>query len=318
MQEAQIKLNSVNQRLLKQEPNSQKFSDSAPARGINQQTVRQKLRSYARTPGSLLLLTCVLLGAAITVSVLGLLVIYILAKGIPYLSLDLFAWEYTSNNVSMMPAIVNTLMMTGLALLIAVPFGIGSAIYLVEYAKKGNKVVSLIRVTAETLTGIPSIVYGLFGMLFFVITLGWGYSLLAGACTVAIMVLPVIMRTTEEALLSVPDSYREGSFGLGAGRLRTVFRIVLPAAVPGILSGIILAIGRIVGETAALMYTSGTVADVSTSLMNSGRTLAVHMYALSNEGLHTNEAYATAVVLLLIVMGINWFSGFVAKRISKG
>lgn len=318
MQEAQIKLNSVNQRLLKQEPNSQKFSDSAPARGINQQTVRQKLRSYARTPGSLLLLTCVLLGAAITVSVLGLLVIYILAKGMPHLSLDLFAWKYTSNNVSMMPAIINTLIMTGLALLIAVPLGIGSAIYLVEYAKKGNKVVSLIRVTAETLTGIPSIIYGLFGMLFFVITLGWGYSILAGACTVAIMVLPVIMRTTEEALLSVPDSYREGSFGLGAGRLRTVFRIVLPAAIPGILSGIILAIGRIVGETAALMYTSGTVADVSTSLMNSGRTLAVHMYALSNEGLHTNEAYATAVVLLLIVMGINWFSGFVAKRISKG
>ncbi|MBQ1274288.1 MAG: phosphate ABC transporter permease PstA, partial [Cellulosilyticum sp.] len=204
------------------------------------------------------------------------------------------------------------------ALLIAVPFGMGAAIYLVEYAKKGNKLVGLIRVTAETLSGIPSIIYGLFGMLFFVTTLGWGYSILAGACTVAIMVLPVIMRTTEEALLAVPDSYREGSFGLGAGRLRTVFRIVLPAAVPGILSGVILAVGRIVGETAALIYTSGTVADATTSLMSSGRTLSVHMYSLSREGMHTDKAYATAVVLLLMVMGINWLSGFIAKRISRG
>ena len=155
-------------------------------------------------------------------------------------------------------------------------------------------------------------------MLFFVTTLGWGYSILAGAFTLAIMVLPVIMRTTEEALLAVPDSYREGSFGLGAGRLRTVFCIILPAAVPGILSGVILAIGRIVGETAALIYTAGTVADVSGSLFASGRTLSVHMYTLSREGLHTDEAYATAVVLLLIVMGINWFSGFLAKRISRG
>lgn len=313
MQEAEAKLNPIGQKSL-----NNKSHQEAPIRGINQQTLKQKLKSYARTPGSLLILISVLLGAGVTVAALGLLVIHILVNGVPYLSLDLFSWEYTSTNVSMMPAIINTLMMTALALIIAVPFGIGAAIYLVEYAKKGNKIVALIRVTAETLTGIPSIVYGLFGMLFFVTTLGWGYSIMAGACTVAIMVLPVIMRTTEEALLSVPDSYREGSFGLGAGKLRTVFRIVLPAAVPGILSGIILAIGRIVGETAALMYTSGTVADVSTSLMNSGRTLAVHMYTLSSEGLHTNQAYATAVVLLLMVMGINWFSGFIAKRISRG
>ncbi|MBE6024633.1 MAG: phosphate ABC transporter permease PstA [Cellulosilyticum sp.] len=293
-------------------------NQSTPIKGINQQSMKQKLKGYLKTPGSLILLICVLLAALVTVSALGLLVGYILIKGIPHLSLSLFSWEYTSTNVSMMPAIINTLSMTGLALLIAVPFGIGAAIYLVEYAKKGNKLVGIIRITAETLTGIPSIVYGLFGMLFFVTTLGWGYSILAGACTVAIMVLPVVMRTTEEALLSVPNSYREGSFGLGAGRLRTVFRIVLPAAIPGILSGVILAIGRIVGETAALMYTSGTVADVTSSLMASGRTLSVHMYALSSEGLHTDEAYATAVVLLIIVMGINWFSGFIAKRISRG
>ena len=187
-----------------------------------------------------------------------------------------------------------------------------------EYAKKDNKIVGIIRITSETLSGIPSIIYGLFGMLFFVTTLGMGYSLIAGALTLSIMVLPSVIRTTEEALLSVPDSYREGSFGLGAGRLRTVFRIVLPAAMPGILSGIILAVGRIVGETAALIYTAGTVAEIPSSLLSSGRTLSVHMYSLSREGLHTDEAYATAVVLLIIVMGINWISGFIAKKIARG
>ena len=207
--------------------------------------------------------------------------------------------------------------MTLISLLIAAPLGIFAAIYLVEYAKKGNKIVGIVRTTAETLSGIPSIVYGLFGMLFFVTTLKWGYSLLAGAFTLAIMILPLIMRTTEEALKAVPDTYREGSFGLGAGRLRTVFRIVLPSAVPGILSGIILAIGRIVGETAALIYTAGSVAVIPESLLDSGRTLSVHMYVLSNEGLHTDQAYATAVILLIIVMLINWLSGFVAKRVAK-
>ena len=155
-----------------------------------------------------------------------------------------------------------------------------SAIFLVEYSGKGNKFVEVIRLTTETLSGIPSIVYGLFGMLFFVNTLDWGFSILAGAFTLSIMILPLIMRTTEEALKSVPDSYREGSFGLGAGKLRTVFRIVLPSAVPGILAGVILAIGRIVGETAALIYTAGSVAQIPKSVMGSGRTLAVHMYHL--------------------------------------
>lgn len=208
--------------------------------------------------------------------------------------------------------------MTVLSLLIAGPLGILAAVYLVEYAKKGNKLVSVIRITAETLTGIPSIVYGLFGMLFFVTTLKWGFSMLAGAFTLAIMVLPVIMRTTEEALLSVPDMYREASFGLGAGKLRTIFVVILPSAVPGILSGVILSIGRIVGETAALMYTAGTVAELPSSVMSSTRTLSVHMYALSNEGLYINQAYATAVVLLLIVLFINWVSGRIARKIKKG
>ena len=206
------------------------------------------------------------------------IIIFIVAKGAPHLSLDLFAWEYTSDNVSMMPAIINTLIMTGLSLVIAVPLGIFAAIYLVEYAKRGSKLVKVIRMTAETLSGIPSIIYGLFGLLFFATYLHWGYSMWSGALTLVIMILPLVIRTTEEALIAVPDMYREASSGLGAGKLRTIFRIILPAAVPGILSGVILSIGRIVGETAALIYTSGTVAQTATDLTKSGRTLAVHMY----------------------------------------
>lgn len=257
------------------------------------------------------------IAAVITVSVFVFLVGYILVKGVPHITLDLFAFKYTSENVSLFPALVNTITMTLVSLLIAVPLGIFAAIYLVEYAKRGNKFVGIIRTTAETLAGIPSIVYGLFGMLFFVTALEWSYSMLAGAFTLSIMILPLIIRTTEEALISVPDSYREGSFGLGAGRLRTVFRIVLPSAVPGILSGVILSIGRIVGETAALIYTAGTVADIPPDLLSSGRTLAVHMYALSNEGLYIDQAYAPAVVLIVIVFGINAMSAFIAKRIAR-
>lgn len=254
----------------------------------------------------------------ITFTFLIFMLLYILIKGIPSLSLDLFSWNYTSENCSVVPSIINTIIITLISLVIAVPLGIGSAIYLVEYAKKGNTFVKIVRLTTETLTGIPSIVYGLFGMLLFVTYLNFGYSILAGSCTLAIMILPTIMRTTEEALLAVPDSFREGSFGLGAGKLRTVFKIVLPSSVPGILSGVILAIGRIVGETAALIYTAGTVANIPSNLLGSGRTLAIHMYVLSSEGLHTDQAYATAVVLIIIVIGINALSGFIAKRIGNG
>ena len=256
--------------------------------------------------------------AAITSIALLLLIGYILLKGIPHITPELFAWEYNSENVSLLPALLNTLFMVALALCIAAPLGIFAAIYLVEYAKRGNKLVEFVRLTAETLSGIPSIVYGLFGMLFFVGALGWELSLLSGSFTVAIMILPIIMRTTEEALKSVPDSYREGSFGLGAGALRTVFRIVLPSAMPGILAGVILATGRIVGETAALIYTAGTVAKLADSVFSSTRTLAVHMYMLANEGLHIEQAYATAVILLIIVIAINWVSGTIAGRIKKG
>ncbi len=266
----------------------------------------------------LLVRSIVYAGALLCLSALIAIILYILIKGIPHLSLSLFSFNYNSENVSLFPALVNTVTMTALALLIAAPLGIFSAIYLVEYAKRGNKFVGIIRMTAETLSGIPSIVYGLFGYLMFVTTFRWGYSLLAGALTLSIMILPVIMRTTEEALKSVSDSYREGSFGLGAGKLRTVFKVVLPSAVPGILSGIILSIGRIVGETAALIYTAGTVAKIPSDLLSSGRTLSVHMFVLWNEGFNTNESYATAVVLLIIVVGLNALSHAAAKRLMKG
>lgn len=284
---------------------------------INKTSFKMQLKSYIHHPISFAVFIMVLLSAIITMGILLTLIIYVLIKGIPHLSPELFEWHYTSENVSMLPAIINTILITFLSLLIAVPISVASAIYLTEYAKKGNKIVKLIRMTAETLSGIPSIVYGLFGFLLFSVTCGLGYSILGGTLTLSIMILPLIMRTTEEALLSVPVSYREGSFGLGAGKLRTVFKIVLPSAVPGILSGVILATGRIVGETAALIYTSGTVAGLPNNLLSSGRTLAVHMYALLSEGLYTDQAYATAVVLLIMVAIINALSGAVAKLISK-
>ncbi|MCR4579144.1 MAG: phosphate ABC transporter permease PstA [Treponema sp.] len=276
-----------------------------------------RVRRLKRGAGAPFLKILVYFCTGITLFCILFMLGYILIKGIPYLRASLFSWNYTSENCSVVPALVNTLIMTLLSLLIAGPLGIGSAIYLVEYAKKGNRFVKIVRMTAETLTGIPSIIYGLFGMLLFVGYLKWGYSMMAGAATLSIMILPTIMRTTEEALLAVPTSFREGSFGLGAGKLRTIFRIVLPSAVPGILSGIILATGRVVGETAALIYTAGTVAQIPENLFGSGRTLAIHMYVLSSEGLHTGQAFATALVLLVMVGGINAVAGLVARRIGK-
>lgn len=267
---------------------------------------------------SIILRTLVYLAAVITITALVAIIVYILIKGIPALSWDMFSLKYTAENCSLLPALINTIVVTLLSLIIAVPLGIFSAIYLVEYAKRGSKLVSAVRLTAETLSGIPSIVYGLFGYLLFVNFLGFGYSLLAGSLTLSIMILPAIMRTSEEALISVPDNYREGSFGLGAGKLRTVFRIVLPSAVPGIMSGIILSIGRIVGETAALIFTAGSVAQIPDNLMGSGRTLSVHLYALWNEGLNTEKSYATAVVLLVIVVAINALSAKLARKVLKG
>jgi phosphate transport system permease protein len=280
--------------------------------------MREKLKTYKKHPLSFLFFLLVSLAALITVAIFVCLVGYIVIRGIPYIKPSLFALEYTSENVSVTPAIITTFYMVAFSLVIAVPFGIFCAIYLVEYAKKGNKLVRAIRITTETLSGIPSIVYGLFGMLFFVTQLKWGYSLIAGAFTLAIMILPLIIRSTEEALKAVDDSYREGSFGLGAGKLRTVFKIVIPSAMPGILAGIILAIGRVIGESAALIYTAGTVAQIPKNVFQSGRTLSIHMYALSSEGLHTNEANATAVVLMITVFAINGIASLIAKRLQKG
>lgn len=286
---------------------------------------RGRARSVSRRPAAAALRALVWTGAVFTALALGAIVLFVLVNGVPHLSPSLFEWEYTSDNVSLVPALVGSLALSGVALLLAVPVGVGAAVYLVEYARRGSRFVALVRVTAETLQGIPSIVYGLFGLLFFVSALGWGLSLLSGACTLAIMVLPVIMRTSEEALLAVPDSYRQGGFGLGAGRLRTVARCVLPSAAPGILAGVVLALGRCMGEVAALLFTAGTVAQIpdfggqgAFALLDSCRTLAVHLYVLVGEGLHIDEAYATAAVLLVLVAGLNALTNAVVKKMRKG
>lgn len=256
--------------------------------------------------------------AGITFGVLFFIIGYILYRGIPALTPSLFAQKYTSQNVSMFPAIINTLLLVLATLILVTPIGVFTGFYLIEYAKRGSRLVELIRIATETLSGIPSIVYGLFGMLFFVNRLEFSYSLLAGILTVAIMVLPLIIRSTEEALMAVDDRLREASFGLGAGKLRTIFRIVLPVAMPGILSGVILSIGRIIGETAALMYTLGTATRLVSGPFISGRTLSVHMYMLSNEGLHVEESFATGVILLITIFIINGISTFLSNKLTKG
>lgn len=295
---------------------------------INQVSAKEKWVSYLHHPMALVEFLLVHLAAIITAAVVLFLIAYVLITGVPHIHKELFAWTWTTENQSMMPAFVNTLVMTLLSLLIAVPIGVCAAIYTVEYAKRGNKLVKLVRLTAETLQGIPSIVYGIFGYVFFNVALHFGFSMLSGALTLSIMILPLILRTTEEALMAVPDSYREGSFGLGAGKLRTVFRIVLPSAMPGVLAGVILAIGRIVGESAALIYTSGSgtgnlsfikngAFSLNAPLLQSTRTLSVHMYALMSEGLYTDQAHATAVILMVLVIGLNALSSYAAKKLTK-
>ena len=274
---------------------------------------------------SKILRALVYVGAILTALVLAGIVGYILVNGIPHLKPSLFEWTYTSENVSLMPALIDTILMALLALALSVPTGVGAAIYLVEYARSSSRFVRAVRMTAEALQGIPSIIYGLFGLLFFTTMLGWGLSLISGACTLAIMVLPVVMRTTEEALLAVPESYKQGGFALGAGHVRTIFRCVLPSALPGIVGGVLLALGRCVGEVAALLFTAGTVAQIPDfggqgifAIFDSCRTLAVHMYVLASEGLHMDETYATAVVLLILIVILNMGANFAAKRLKRG
>ncbi len=248
----------------------------------------------------------------------GIIIAYILLQGIPNISTDLFAMQYTSQNVSIMPSLIATLFTILLTLLFALPIGIFTAVYLSQYAK--NKTfIKLVRFSTEILSSIPSIVYGLFGYLFFVAQTGGGrglgYSLIAGCLTVAIMILPTIIRTTEESILTVNPLQAHASLALGATKIQTIFKVVIPEAMDGILGGIFLATGRIVGESAALIYTMGTQPQIPTGLKQSARTLAVHMYVLSSEGFHVKEAYATAVLLLIFVIIINWISTRITRSL---
>ena len=287
------------------------------------------LHSFARSlrarwghPLALLAFVLVRLSALMVGGTLLGILLYILFTGIPHLHPALFAPTWTPQNQSLLPALENTLFMALLSLLLAVPLGMGGAIYLSEYARRGSRLVDLILLAADTLQGIPSIVFGLFGYVCFNIAMGWGFSLLSGAVTLAMMILPLILRTTREALHAVPDSFREGSFGLGAGRVRTIFRIILPTAMPGVLSGVLLSIGRILGESAALIYTAGSGTaplafgdGITAPLFQSARTLSVHMYCLMIEGLYLPQAHATAVVLLILVLGLNALSTLAANKL---
>lgn len=256
-----------------------------------------------------------------TVGILVFILFFILLRGIPKINMEFLFGKYNSETLSAFSSIVTTVEMIVISLAIAVPIGVFCAIYLAEYAKRGNKAVKIIRLAVDTLAGIPSIVYGLFGMIFFVNILGFRASVLSGICTVSIMILPVIISSSEEAIKQVPDMYREGSLGLGASRLRTVFKIVLPTAMPGILSGVILAIGRIVGETAALIFTSGTnvLESPTLNLFASQRTLAIHMYMLASEGLpHSKDmAFATGAILILVVFLVNLATIKLAGRLGR-
>ena len=246
----------------------------------------------------------------------GVVIAYILFNGIPNISPSLFELKYSSQNVSIMPALITTFLSIVITLIVTLPVGIFTAIYLSQYAK--NKIlIKSVRFATEILSSIPSIVYGLFGYLFFVDALHLGYSLIAGCLTVTIMILPTIIRTTEEAILNVNPLQAHASLALGATKIQTIFKIIIPEAINGILGGIFLSTGRIVGESAALIYTMGTVAKTPSSLFDSARTMAVHMYVLSTEGFHVNEAYATAVLLLIFVIVLNFVSARISKALIK-
>mgnify|MGYP000756885821 CR=1 FL=1 len=275
------------------------------------------LKAKKRHPEEIAVYSAIYVCAAFSVLLLLGIIIYVFAKGARRVN-----WAFLTGVTSILHGtvgiagnILNTLIIILLTMIITTPIGVGAAIYLNEYAKPG-KLVTVIIFATETLAGIPSIIFGLFGMLFFGQLCHMGYSLLTGSLTLTLMVLPLVTRNTQEALKTVPDSFRTGAVGLGAGKWYTIRTILLPSAMPGIVTGVILAIGRIVGETAALIYTAGTVAEVSKGLLSSGRTLAIHMYVLSSEGLYTNQAYATAVVLLIFVLIINFMSSLVAKKFA--
>ncbi|MGL5506967.1 MAG: phosphate ABC transporter permease PstA [Paraclostridium sp.] len=264
-----------------------------------------------------ILKTLVYLSAAFTVATLVVIVGYIFIQGIGGINPTFLFSNYSaSGDGGILPMIVTTLYTVVLSILIATPIGILSAIYLQEYAKKG-KLVTYIRFATESLAGIPSIIYGLFGGIFFVVTLGMKYSILSGSLTVAIIILPVIIRTTEEALKTVPQSYREASLALGSTKFQTLYKVVLPSAIPGILSGVILSVGRVIGESAAILLTAGTVAQMPGGIFDSARTLTVHAYLLTKEKGDIQGAASIGVVLIIMVLVLNAIAKIVAKRLNK-
>jgi phosphate transport system permease protein len=272
-----------------------------------------------KTAVSFLLKNFVYIAMGVTVvSLIGILG-YILVNGVLAAKLSLIIGKYSSGNPSIGFSVFTTCVMIILTLLLAAPLSVFCAVYLTEYAKRKNRLVTWIRLATETLAGIPSIVFGLFGAIFFGTVMRFGYSILTGCLTVAIMLLPVIIRQTEEAIKSVPDMYREGSYGLGASKLRTVFRIVLPSAMPGILSAVILSMGRIIGETAALIFTLGSVAQFPTSLLDSSRTLAVHMYISTRDGGAAGRevAFFTGAALIVVILLMNIGASYLGGKVGK-
>ncbi|ELK5319809.1 phosphate ABC transporter permease PstA [Vibrio vulnificus] len=259
--------------------------------------------------------------AALTVGFLFWIIWYILSNGLQHVDWNFISDNYTRTGEEhgIFPMIISTIYMVVASIAVASPLGIMTAIYLTEYAKVGSRLVKVIRFCTESLAGIPSIIFGLFGMTFFVAILGLGFSILSGALTLSILILPVIIRTTEEALMAVPQTYREGSYGLGASKIYTIWRLILPSAMPGILTSVILSIGRVIGESAPVFLTAGMVARIPDSLLDSGRTLTVHLYKLTTE-LFTidewNQAYGTATVLIVVVLLINMVTKLIAKRFN--
>ncbi len=254
----------------------------------------------------------------ITVAILFFIIAFILRKGVPALG-----WDFlTKNPVDMgkgggiFSTVVGTIVLTAGALFIATPLGVGTAIYLTEYTWEGP-VTRVLRFGAECLAGIPSIIFGLFGFILFVTKLKFGWSILSGSLTLAFMILPTIIRTSEEAIKSVPPVYRTVSFSLGSTKWQTVTRVVLPSALPGIVTGVILSVGRSIGETAAVIFTAGSALRLPTSLLSSSRTMSVHFYILAREGISMPNAYGTAAVLIIAILGINLLTYYLMNRFIK-
>lgn len=253
-----------------------------------------------------------LLMTIITIIVLFFIIGYVFKNGLGQLSLEFLAdrTREMGKEGGIFPSIIGTLFVTILAIIIATPLGVGSAVYLVEYTK-GGLIRKIISFGADCLAGVPSIIFGLFGFIFFVIKLQLGWSILSGGLTLAVMIIPTIIRTSEEAIKAVPNAYREISYSLGGGKLDTILKVVLPTSLPGILTGVILGVGRAVGETAAVIFTAGSSLGMPTTLFSSTRTLAVHFYILAREGISMPKAYGTATVLIIIILVVN----FVAYRL---